>query len=176
MEIYLVRHTKTALPKTICYGQLDCDIETPYTEAFHAIQDQLPNKAIVYSSPLKRCKLLAEFLNIQFQTQINFDTRLQEMNFGDWEGKEWDAIDATELGRWMENFVTVTIPNGESMTDVYERVKLFYKTLSTNETLPIVIVAHAGVIRNFLCLVNNTALEKAFDYKVELGSVIKVVI
>ncbi len=176
MEIYLVRHTKTVLPKTICYGQLDAELETPYIQDFQTIQNQLPTKAVLYSSPLKRCKLLAEFLNASFQTQIYYDTCLQEMNFGDWEGKEWDAIDAVELGKWMENFVNVQVPNGESMTHVYERVKLFYGTLPKHETLPIVIVAHAGVIRNFLCVVNNTPLEKAFDYKVELGSVTKVVI
>ncbi len=176
MEIYLVRHTKTVLPKTICYGQLDTELETPYSEAFQAIQSQLPTEAVLYSSPLKRCKLLAEFLNASFQTQIYYDTCLQEMNFGDWEGKAWDDINAAELGAWMENFVITKVPNGEAMRDVFERVKLFFKELPTNTTLPIVIVAHAGTIRNFLCLVNNTPLEKAFDYKVELGSVTKIVV
>jgi alpha-ribazole phosphatase len=170
MEIYLVRHTKTVLPKSICYGQTDADLELPYQETFEGIKNQLPASFVLYSSSLKRCQLLAEYISEKFQTPVIYDTRLLEMHFGDWEGKAWDDINAEDLNLWMQDFVNVQVPGGESMRMLHERVKSFYKELRLIQQ-PIVIIAHAGVIRSVLTLLNKTSLEKAFEYKVELGSV-----
>ena len=59
MEIFLVRHTETVCEKGICYGQADMDIKEPYIEFFQEIKTQLPTDAILYSSPLLRCKKMA---------------------------------------------------------------------------------------------------------------------
>ncbi len=177
MEIYLVRHTETVCEKGICYGQSDVGILEPYNVLFHAIVRQLPQDAILYSSPLQRCKMLAQDIleNTQIASIIE-DSRLKEMNFGDWESKSWDAIPQDILNPWMEDFVNVRVPNGESFVDLNERVMNFLENeIPKGSKKPIIIVAHAGVIRSILCKINDIPLKDAFQNSVDYGEVIKVV-
>ena len=176
MEVYLVRHTETVCEKGICYGQSDVGIREPYDAIFESILNQLPQDAILYSSPLLRCAILAR--HIQKHTQITSiieDSRLMEMDFGDWELKSWDAIPREVLDPWMEDFVTVKVPNGESFTDLDYRVREFLDNdISKGNTQPIIIVAHSGVIRSILCKINNLPLQEAFKTPLDYGAVIKI--
>ncbi|KQB40133.1 alpha-ribazole phosphatase [Flavobacterium sp. L1I52] len=171
MEIYLVRHTETICEKGICYGQSDVGLKEPFLEQFESIRTQIPNEAIVYSSPLKRCVQLADFL----ASSITTDFRLMEMDFGDWEMKKWDAIPETDFTPWMNDFVNVSVPNGESFVDLHHRVTDFWKEkIIPNSAEKIVIVTHAGVIRSILCAISNLPLKDAFMNKVDFGAVLKL--
>lgn len=178
MEIYLVRHTETVCEKGICYGQTDVNIAQPYDIIFETIVQQLPKDALLYTSPLQRCVTLSKY--IQKQTQItNYkeDIRLMEMNFGDWEMKNWNEIPPEELNPWMEDFVNIRVPNGESFVDLHERVSDFIENEILSKTSQkVIIVAHAGVVRSILCLLNSLPLKDAFQNKVDFGQVIKIVI
>ncbi|PJJ06988.1 alpha-ribazole phosphatase [Flavobacterium sp. 1] len=176
MEVYLVRHTETVCEKGICYGQSDVGICEPYDIVFESILNQLPQDAVLYSSPLQRCAILAK--NIQKNTKIDSiieDSRLMEMNFGDWELKSWDDIPQEVLNPWMADFVNVRVPNGESFVDLNERVVDFLENEIPKEIeKPLIIVAHAGVIRSVLCKINNLPLQEAFKAPLDYGTVIKV--
>lgn len=176
MEIYLVRHTETVCEKGICYGQSDVNIVDPYEIVFQKIINQLPQDALLYSSPLLRCVLLANYIKDNSEiTLITQDSRLMEMNFGNWEMKNWNIIKPEELNPWMADFVNIRVPNGESFTDLYDRVVNFIENeLQMIQTKPIIIVAHAGVIRCFLCKISNLPLKNAFENKVDFGAVIKI--
>lgn len=172
MEVYLVRHTETVCEKGICYGQADVALQEDYIQEFKVIKEQIPADAIVYSSPLLRCTLLADYLS---NSNYTTDIRLMEMNFGDWEMKNWDDINPSELNPWMQDFVNVRVPNGESFTDLYGRVIDFLENgLHKNTSKPVVIIAHAGVIRSILCKMSNLPLKDAFKNKVDFGSVTKI--
>jgi alpha-ribazole phosphatase len=176
MEVYLVRHTETVCEKGICYGQSDVGIREPYDTIFESILNQLPEDAILYSSPLQRCVVLAKHIqkNNQIESIIE-DSRLMEMNFGDWELKSWDVIPQEVLNPWMTDFVNVRVPNGESFVDLDLRVQKFLDNdLSKLHTKPIIIVAHAGVIRSILCKINNLPLQEAFKSKLDFGAVVKI--
>ncbi|BFM42078.1 alpha-ribazole phosphatase [Flavobacterium sp. CFS9] len=177
MEIYLIRHTETTCEKGICYGQTDVDLAIPFEEIFKDIVSQLPHGALLFSSPLKRCTILAEYIQNTIKP-VSFitDDRLMEMNFGNWELKNWDTIPAEELNPWMEDFVTTQVPNGESFTALHERVGTFLQDSVSNQTGPVVIVSHAGVIRSILCHQSGLPLKDAFTNKVAFGQVIKIVI
>jgi len=171
MEVYLVRHTETVCEKGICYGQSDVLILEPYLELFKSIKSQIPTDAVVYSSPLFRCTELANYIS----NEIITDSRLMEMNFGDWEMKSWDVIPPDDFTPWMNDFVNVSVPNGESFVDLYNRVNDFLENeIQKNISKPIVIVAHAGVIRSVLCKISNLPLKDAFNNKVDFGAVIKI--
>ena len=176
MEVYLVRHTETVCEKGICYGQSDVGILEPYDVIFETILSQLPQEAILYSSPLQRCVVLAK--HIQEHIKLDFiteDPRLMEMNFGDWELKSWDDIPQEVLNPWMTDFVNVRVPNGESFVDLNERVIDFLENeIQKNTDKPLIIVAHAGVIRSILCKINNLPLEEAFKSKLDFGAVVKI--
>jgi len=176
MEVYLVRHTETVCEKGICYGQSDVGIREPYGVVFETILSQLPQEAVLYSSPLQRCVVLAKHIqeNILVDS-ITEDSRLMEMNFGDWELQSWNDIPQEVLNPWMEDFVNVRVPNGESFVDLNERVVDFFENeISKESDKPLVIVAHAGVIRSILCKVNNLPLQEAFKSSLDFGAVVKI--
>lgn len=175
MEVYLVRHTETICEKGVCYGQSDVSLAEPFESVFENIVSQLPSEAIIYSSPLKRCVILAEYIQNNIKT-ISFEKedRLMEMNFGDWEMKNWNEISPEQLNPWMEDFVNISVSNGESFKALHERVGDFLSQISKERTKPIIIVAHAGVIRSILCHHTSLPLKDAFNNKVDFGEVIKI--
>ncbi|MRX67707.1 alpha-ribazole phosphatase [Flavobacterium resistens] len=176
MEIYLVRHTETVCEKGICYGQSDVDIAIPFDIIFNEIVSQLPSEVIIYSSPLKRCVTLAKHIQNNIKTiSYQEDDRLKEMNFGDWELKNWNEIPPEQLNPWMEDFVNIKVSNGESFVELHNRVGDFLlNEISKNIKHPIIIVAHAGIIRSILCHQTSLPLKKAFQNKVDFGQVIKI--
>lgn len=178
MEIYLIRHTETVCEKGICYGQSDVDIAAPYDLIFDEIVSQLPSEAMIFSSPLKRCVILAKHIQNNIKTiSYHEDDRLKEMNFGDWELMNWNEIPSEQLNPWMEDFVNIQVSNGESFVELHDRVCDFLKNiLSKDIQSPIVIVAHAGIIRSILCHQTSLPLKEAFQNKVDYGQVIKIVL
>ena len=175
MEIYLVRHTSVNVAKGLCYGQTDVPLEEPFWDNFVTIKTQLPSSGYkVYASPLLRCKLLAEYLSPLHQ--VKYDKRLKELSFGEWENILWNKIDADLASRWMQDFVYTVPPEGESFANLYERVKAFIFDLLNHhdQSKPLVIVSHAGVIRCFLCYVLHMPLSQAFKIPVDFGSITKI--
>lgn len=169
MIVHLVRHTRVNLPQGICYGQSDVPVMDNWeVDAQHIKQkfDYL-DEPLVYSSPLIRCRLLAEKLS----TRVNYDNRLKELNFGDWELKPWDEISGAEAENWMNNFVITPCPNGESYLDLYKRVKSFLNELSNCHDDEVIIVTHGGVIRAFVCMIQNIPLHKSFEINVNHGQI-----
>ncbi|WP_289662716.1 alpha-ribazole phosphatase [Flavobacterium panacagri] len=175
MEIYLVRHTETICEKGICYGQSDVAIAKPFDEVFSKIISELPSEAFIFSSPLKRCVILAKHIQENIKViSYQEDKRLMEMNFGDWELKNWNEIPPEELNPWMEDFVNLKATNGESFTELHERVGDFLSEKISKIKQPIVIVAHAGIIRSILCHQTSLPLKEAFQNKVDFGQVIRI--
>ena len=152
------------------------EIMAPYDAVFQSVLSQLPQDANLYSSPLLRCVLLANYIKDNSEINaVNEDSRLMEMNFGDWEMKNWDVIPPDDFTPWMTDFVNVRVPNGESFTDLNDRVIDFmHNELQQTNSKPVIIVAHAGVIRSFLCKISDLPLKDAFQNKVDFGAVIKI--
>lgn len=176
MEIYLVRHTETICEKGICYGQSDVNLAEPFEAVFENILSQLPNDAIIFSSPLKRCVTLAKYIQDNIKSiSYEEDKRLMEMNFGDWEMKNWNNIPQEQLDPWMEDFVNIRVSNGESFVELHERVSDFLLEKKSKKTnFPVIIVTHAGIIRSFLCHHTSLPLKDAFQNNAAFGEVIKI--
>ena len=176
MEIYLVRHTETACEKGICYRQSDVDLAEPFDSIFEKIVSQLPSEAIIFSSPLKRCVILAQYIQDNIKTiSYQEDKRLMEMNFGDWEMKNWNDILPEQLNPWMEDFVNVPALNGESFVLLHKRTEAFLSYLTSKQiNSPIIVVCHAGIIRSILCHHAELPLKDAFQNKADFGEVIKI--
>ena len=148
MTLWLVRHALPLIDKGICYGQLDVPADLQATRAcalqLHKI---LPKGITVITSPLQRCELLAlELIGLQPDLMVKNDPKLQEMSFGQWEGRAWADIDKAELGAWTDDFANYRAGGtGESVTQFMTRVAAAFDELDpTRDTLW---VTHAGVIR-----------------------------
>jgi alpha-ribazole phosphatase len=172
MEIYLIRHTTPDIEKGTCYGQADLNTIHSFLEEATCIQQHLPDGIqLVFSSPLKRCRQLAEHLFPNHS--ISFDDRLKEINCGEWELRPWNEIEQSLLKKWMDDFVNVCIPGGESYLQLYRRVVDFFETIPLSST--IAIVSHGGVIRSLLSHIERVALQDSFNtYSLRYGCVVKV--
>jgi alpha-ribazole phosphatase len=173
MDVYLIRHTRTANAAGLCYGQTDVALADSFADDLHGLQQKLPEMSVnftVYSSPLTRCAQLAESLSANVIT----DDRLLELNFGDWEGRRFDAIETESLKHWTEHFVETAPPNGESFTDLYRRIGGFWSDLLQAQSEKVLIVTHAGAIRALLAHVLTLPLANAFQLRIDPGSVHKL--
>jgi len=176
MEIYLIRHTTPKIEKGICYGQTDLDVTESFKSEANTIKlelGKLDNDIKIYSSPLLRCLKLAKEIS---NSQPTIDKRLMELNFGDWEMQAWNDINQKELAHWMDDFVNVSCPNGESYKSLHTRTSEFINELQQQEYKKVLIVTHGGVIRSMLSYIKQAPLIKSFDTKVNYGDVFKVVI
>jgi alpha-ribazole phosphatase len=173
MEIYLIRHTTPKVTKGICYGQTDLEVTDTFLHEASLIKKVLPdNFQAYYSSPLQRCSKLAATLFPN--NTIIHHPHLKEINCGIWEMQHWDAIDKKDLDPFMNDFVNIPMPNGESYIDLYTRVTNYFSSIS-NDVLPAAIVSHGGVIRSILSYITNTPLQKSFDeFKLYYGCVVKL--
>ena len=142
MILHLIRHPKPLVGPGICYGRLDISAENIAAVA-DDLRANLPSGLPVWSSPLQRCRKLAELLN----PNLVIDERLMEMDFGAWEGRSWDDIPRPELDAWAADVAGYAPPGGESPLALQQRALDFVAALKVPEA---VIVTHAGVIRTLL--------------------------
>lgn len=144
-RLWLVRHLKPAVAEGICYGQTDLPLlaaASAQLEMIDSIRQQLPPAAPVFTSPLQRCAELAAALHASPQ----FEPRLQELCFGDWEMRHWDAIGSVTLDAWAENLAGFRPPAGETGYELQKRVLAWLReTCLQYDTM--IVVTHAGVMR-----------------------------
>lgn len=169
MEVYLIRHTKLVVPNEVCYGQSDIETAPTFEEEKDRVLQQLPpDLNLVISSPLSRCLKLARHIPVP---QLKTDARLMEMNFGEWELKKWDDIDQKSLKAWMDDYVNIAPPGGESMLQMHERVMECWQEIRKLSHQKIAIVSHSGAIRMILAKERGMPLKSIFDIKATYGSV-----
>src|SRR5688572_15036551 len=146
MEIYLIRHTAPDIDKGVCYGHYDVPLKDTFKEEAEIVFRNLPkNIEIIYSSPLIRCLKLALYLSEKLVVPIKVDSRLMELNFGEWESKKWDEIDPLQLQNWMNGYEHVRCPNGESYKDLAKRTNSFLRHVAlTDKSKLVAIVTHLG--------------------------------
>jgi len=183
MDIYLIRHTEVAVGRSVSYGQSDVELATNYVEQRDRILTQLPTDrpAYLFSSPLNRCRLLANDLATSAEIDlksVQFDDRIKELNFGDWEMTPWADIPRSTLDPWMNDFVNVGPPNGETFQDLFDRVGAFWQEiispLAAENAGPVYVITHGGVIRALLCLFLDLSLQNAYRVHLDYGSLTKL--
>ncbi len=160
----LLRHTTPDIAKGICYGQADLDITDSFEQEAEEILTLISEKPdIIYSSPLMRCKKLAIRIAEAYEIEeIHYEEALREMDFGEWEMKKWNDIPQQTLKPWMEDFVNIPVPSGESFVILHQRVQDWWQNkMPLPETA--LIVSHAGPIRSILSSIKNTPLNQAFS-------------
>ncbi len=174
-KIYLIRHTTPEVSQGLMYGQTDLDVAVTFKEELRQIQPLIANreKLPLYSSPLIRCRKLAEALE---QKPLKFDERIKEMNFGDWEMKHWDALDPQLRKDWIKNIDKIAPPNGESNAQLRQRSIEFWEELQTKQYPQVGVVTHFGVIQSVLSHLLHIPVEKAYRLDIGYGAVIQVTI
>jgi alpha-ribazole phosphatase len=178
VQLYLIRHPQPDVREGICYGASDLplrDSEENLQALAASIRAQLPEDLTVYTSPLTRCRLLAEALH---PAPLS-DTRLREMDFGAWEMHAWDEIDRDTLTAWASNPTGFTPPQGESAAQLQARVHDFLAELEAQRKLSqsadqLALVTHAGVMKVIIGLAHGMAPAEWMRLKFDFASVVTV--
>ena len=87
--------------------------------------------------------------------------------------KKWDDIDKVMLQTWMDDYVNVRCPNGESYLDLSQRVSLFLDLLQSGNFKKVVVVTHHGVLKALHASLQHVSLIKAMDMHFSYGSITK---
>lgn len=147
-RLWLVRHATPLVAPGICYGRLDLAADAQATQqAAQALAQALPPHARVRHSPLRRCAQLAEALQrLRPELGSQPDARLQEMDFGAWEGQAWNALPRAELDAWAGNLHRHPPGGGEPLAAMLARVQEALDGCAASED-DVVWITHAGVAR-----------------------------
>lgn len=139
MRLFLIRHPPPDVAAGTCYGRTDLSLAADPAACAENLRALLPTAAPLFSSPLARCRQLAE----QLHPKPIFDDRLLELDFGEWEMQAWDAIDRSLLSAWAADPLHFVPPGGEAVASLRSRVVGFLAHLPEEAVL----VAHAGVMK-----------------------------
>jgi alpha-ribazole phosphatase len=149
--LWLLRHAQPLIAPGVCYGQLDVPAEPSATlQASLRFGSVMPKHTAIRYSPLQRCEQLAQSLQA-LETNLTADQRLQEMDFGSWEGKPWNDIGRSAVDAWSQDLYGIAPGGGESLAAMLQRVRSAlldsWQHDSRLGTRDVVWVTHAGVIR-----------------------------
>jgi alpha-ribazole phosphatase len=143
MEAFLIRHPRPQVGSGICYGATDLDLAHNALECATRLRELLPKRIALFSSPMRRCRRLAEALH----PAACYDARLSEMDFGAWEMQAWSEIPRAELDAWAAAPMTYAPSGGESVATLQARVAAFLGERCRPGGDDFAVVTHAGVLR-----------------------------
>ncbi len=145
--VVLVRHPRPVLPAfALCYGRLELELRSGWQAEVDALVLPPQRDAVVWTSPSRRCAQPAARLGARLGLEVRPDERLQELDFGDWEGLAWDRVPREALDLWAADLPGFAPPGGESGAALIARISEFHAMLRQAPGSAIV-MAHGGPLR-----------------------------
>lgn len=169
MNAVLIRHTHVIAPGGVCFGRTDVPLADTFASDAAMVRARLPwVPSAVWSSPAQRCLALAECLA---PDAVRIDPRLQELNFGAWEGRRWDEFRDAESEAWALDPWNRRPPGGETAEELWARVGAVRADVLACAEARLAIVTHAGVIRAWRGHATGRSWREVLGEPVELGGV-----
>lgn len=132
----------------------------------------------IVSSPMLRCKAFAISLSEKLSIPYLIENDLEEVGFGDWEGKTADQLKAENQAEYYAFFldpVNHRPKNAEDLDVFSGRVVTAYKkVLEECEGKHCLIVAHAGVIRAILAYILGAPVASMYRIKVNNAGISRI--
>ncbi len=129
------------------------------------------------SSPLQRAQQTAEIATTACCVEIEVDSNLCEMDFGTWEGLNFQEIltkDPELVKDWTSGSLDFAFPNGEAIKTFVERTKRACEALTERTADTVVAFAHGGVIRFVLCHLLGLDAKHPFIFDVGYASITRL--
>ena len=177
MNIYLLRHGQTEENRRgTYYGDLDIDLNAIGISQGNKAKDYFSDIKLdrVYVSDKKRTLEMAKLVLGQAEMKVIQDNRINETNFGDFEGKTYEEIKTLypeECVLWQNNWMEFVPPSGESYIELCKRVKSFMEDIKKLESDNILICTHSGVMRAIYCYVMNENIELFWKFGCKNGDI-----
>ena len=154
-NIYLTRHGKTLwnLEKRL-QGSGDSELTEEGINQAIELGEEISKMDIdvIYTSPIKRAYRTAKEIKANLNINVVSDDRLKEINFGEYEGSTEEELLELGLGKEIAEIfngnMKVQAPGGESLAELYNRVKDFLDELLVLEKdKNILIVTHGTTLK-----------------------------
>jgi alpha-ribazole phosphatase len=160
MRVVLIRHPRPLIEPGICYGRLDIPLHAEARDVIAGIAADpgLKGAACVWSSPALRCRALADAISGILAVPVTLDQRLQELDFGAWEGRPWVTVARADLDRWAAEPASFAPPGGESGAALIARVRDFAAALH-GDRRDCVVVSHGGPLKVLAALLAGNPVD-----------------
>lgn len=165
--VYMVRHGETDWNVERRFqGQLDVELSKTGLRQAAAVArwlaQQPVNFSAIYSSDLKRASRTALIIGARLDLVPILDPALREINAGDWQGLVPSEIEARfpgKLDEWHEKIDTFTLPGGESIPLVQERVfRAYQQIVEQHPGEAIIIVSHGAALAALMAALHDWEL------------------
>ena len=159
-----VRHGKVDGPAAL-YGETDVALSIRGQQELLAGLERLHQETsidYIFSSPLLRCAQAAEDFATHHLLPISTLAELQECNFGDWDGVDFNLLQNqwSQLEQFWQLPLSSTPPNGEDLLVFSNRVNDAWKNIQTQQYCEhTLILCHGGTIRMVIAALLNIPLE-----------------
>lgn len=174
-KLILVRHGQTEMnAQSLYFGKLNPPLNDLGINQAYEAKNKLLNIDYdkIYSSPLERAKQTAEICNY-LDKEIIYDSRLEEINFGIFEGLTFKEISEqypNEVKEMEKNWKSFNYITGESLEELYQRAVSFLETLDyTKDNL---IISHWGIINCIISYFVSGTLDTYWKFKVDNCSIV----
>ena len=177
MKLFLVRHGQTAWTVAKRYqGTTDIPLNQEGIRQAQAIARILRRErpTRLYTSTLQRTRQTGHWIAKACGMKSIKDSRLNELDFGKWEGSYYDGLLQTggePFKEWREGKLAKP-PGGESLASLARRVGQFLKELlrhHSEET--VVVVSHGGPIKMFLLEMLKIPFCSLWSFRIEPASI-----
>lgn len=132
----------------------------------------------ILTSPLQRCRAFAEHCAERFTLPLQVIPQLQEISFGDWEGRlQQDVWEENPqlVNQYYDNPESVTPPRGESVADAALRIVSAWDALLKQYSGEhLLLVCHGGVIRLLLTHLLAAPLANSWRWHIPYASLSRV--
>ena len=179
--ILLIRHAAhVELGRTLTGRRRDVALSPEGLEQAQIVADLIGTEPIaaVYSSPRERAYYTAREIAEPHELKVVVKDGLDEVDFGDWTGLGFDALEGDPLWQqWNEARGTARPPNGESMAEAVERAAAALDQLAHDHGgESIVAVSHCDIIRGLIAHYLGLPLDNLLRFDIDPASVSRLVL
>jgi len=179
--LHLVRHGETAFNRDgKGLGQADVPLTELGERQAQAVGTAFAAVPVgrILSSPLVRAREVAGAISATTGVPVEIREALTEMDVGETEGLDFADMRARfpEFIRlWSgPHAVDTTLPGGESLRDVADRLAPILSELHSLEAGEVVLVSHNFVLKALLCALLEVPLENFRAFQMDLASITAV--
>jgi len=175
VDLYLIRHARPDVAEGLCYGRSDVGLPAGAVPPLGTrLLPLLPAGARVMSAAAIRCTLLAEHLGAALGTKPGIDARLDELDFGLWEGMPWADIPRVQTDVWARDVWNNAPPKGETYAALHARVAAAWESLLASGPAAAVIVGSIGPLRSLITIVLELPVDAFLRFNLDHGGISKL--
>jgi alpha-ribazole phosphatase len=152
MRLILVRHPKPLGAAGLCYGRLDIPCDPFALDSAAARLFSLARDCLLVTSPAMRARCLA----VRLSSQFIVEPRLQELDFGAWEGRLWQDLGREAVEAWQQGLPASAPPGGETLDAMQARCAAWLASLRGGQD--VLAITHAGPVRVLRAILGGAPL------------------